>query len=184
MNDVLDTLTWLPKPWEITLNEVSRAMLKHAYDYANENSPDPSTKNGAILVRQDGYVLAHGVNKFPEGVAETEERLRDKATKYRLVVHAENGAIFNAARSGQQTYGSTLYCPFYACSECAKAIIQGGIKRVVGHAQIMALASEHTVWVKSIQDAWDMLHESGVKCELFTGRIGIKTRFNGKDILV
>lgn len=162
---------------------MSRLRLCEAYKYANECSPDPSTKNGAVLVSTDGK-FTYGVNKFPEGIAETESRLTDKPTKYRLVVHAENGAIFNAAKHGKQVNGATLYCPFYACSECAKAIIQSGIKRVVGHAQIMALAFEHTTWVQSIVHAWDMLHEAGVECVLYDGMLGITTRFNGKDISV
>lgn len=184
MSNTLEKVGWLPSPIVFTTERVSRLMLLDAYEYANDRSPDPSTKNGAVLVGADGKVLTYGVNKFPEGVAETQSRLTDKTTKYRLVVHAENGAIFNAAKHGRQVNGATLYCPFYACSECAKAIIQSGIKRVVGHAQLMELASEHTTWVQSIIYAWDILHEAGVECVLYDGTVGITTRFNGKDIPV
>lgn len=185
MSDIREELKWLSKTELcLTTGEIAKKMLTAAYEYANETSPDPSTKNGAILVDKYHRILTYGVNRFPRGVAETESRLTDKETKYRLVVHAENGAIFNAARHGKAVHGSTLYCPFYACSECAKAIIQGGVIRVVGHAQLMALASEHTTWVKSIVDAWDMLHEAGVECDLYDGEIGLTTRFNGKDIRV
>lgn len=177
-------LAWLSGPINLTADENCRLILLEAYQHAREMSPDPSTKNGAVLIDQYGKILTYGVNKFPDGIAEIESRFIDKETKYRLVVHAENGAIFNAAKHGKTTNGSTLYCPFYSCSECAKAIIQGGIKRVVGHAQLMALASEHTIWVKSITSAWDMLHEAGVQCDLYDGVVGITTRFNGQDISV
>jgi len=184
MSDILRSLEWLPGPLCLTTGEIARRRLRDAYEHASDVSPDPSTKNGAVLVGVDGSVLAYGVNRFPIGVAEKTSRLIDKETKYRLIVHAENGAIFNAARHGKMVFGATLYCPFYACSECAKAIIQSGIKRVVGHAQLMALAVKHTVWTKSIVNAWDMLHEAGVQCCLYDGTIGEIIRFNGKDISI
>lgn len=184
MSDIKDGLKWLPEPFVLSTCELNRKMLRDAYQFANKYSPDPSTKNGAILVNIDGDSISYGVNKFPDGVIETEERLTNKEIKYRLVVHAENGAVFNAAKNGKSINGATLYCPFYACSECAKAIIQSGIEVVVGHAQLMALASEHTVWVKSIVDAWKMLHEAGVYCALYDGVIGVTTRFNGQDMRV
>ncbi len=184
MNSIMESLSWLPRPIILTTSKRERDILLKTYLYAKEVSPDPSTKNGAVLVGVDGHILVFGVNKFPKGIAETQSRLIDKEIKYRLVVHAENGAIFTAARCGKRVHGSTLYCPFYSCTECAKAIIQSGVKRVVGHAQLMALASKHTTWVKSIIHAWDMLHESGVQCDLYDGIVGITTRFNGQDIAV
>lgn len=182
--DINSQLQWLPRPFVITNDETCCRILGSAYEYANSNSPDPSTKNGAILIDKNNNVLAYGVNKFPTGIAETEGRLINKKTKYQLIVHAENGAIFNAARHGRAVNDSTLYCPFYACLECAKAIIQSGVKRVVGHAQLMVLASEHMAWVESIVEAWHMMHEAGVRCELYDGTIGVTTRFNGQDIAV
>lgn len=184
ISNILKQLKWLPDPIVLTVEELARERLFYSYDYANVRSPDPSTKNGSMIISSIGETVAYGVNKFPNGVAETKSRLTDKATKYRLVIHAENGAIFNAARHGQKTKGATLYCPFYACSECAKAIIQCGIVRVVGHAQLMAKAGEHTVWVQSIIDAWNVLHEAGVQCDLYNGEVGIMTRFNGQDLWV
>lgn len=184
MSNVLETVKWLPLPITFTIGKTVRTRLFEAYTYANERSPDPSTKNGSVLISPDGTIIAYGVNKFPEGIAETESRLADKPTKYRLVVHAENGAIFDAAKHGKRVDGATLYCPFYACTECAKAIIQSGIKRVVGHAHLMSLASDHTTWVQSIIDAWNMMHEAGVECVLYDGIVGITTRFNGQDIPV
>lgn len=184
MNNTMESVEWLPGPVILTTSNRDRDMLRLAYKHANEVSPDPSTKNGAVLVDTLSGSLIFGVNKFPPGIAETESRLINKSTKYRLIVHAENSAIFNAAKHGRIVYGATLYCPFYACSECAKAIIQSGIRRVVGHAQLMALASEHTTWVQSIIYAWDMLHEAEVRCDLYDGSIGLTTRFNGKDIPV
>lgn len=184
MSNILEGLKWLPKPIGFTTAEVDLRRLWGAYSHANESSPDPSTKNGAILVDDNDNILTYGINRFPIGIAETESRLTDKAVKYRLVVHAEDSAILNAARHGLAVNGSTLYCPYYACSDCAKSIIQAGVKRVVGHAQLMVLALEHKTWVQSIFDAWETLHEAGVQCDLYNGAVGVMTRFNGQDISV
>lgn len=97
-------------------------------------SKDPSTKVGVALTNQHGRVIATGYNGFARGVADTEERLNDRPTKYELVVHAEANAIVNCAREGVSTMGSTLYVwpGNHICNECAKLIIQAGIIRTVG----------------------------------------------------
>lgn len=93
------------------------------------NSPDPSSKIGAIVVK-DNEVKGYGWNDFPRGVQQLEERWNDRETKLRYVVHAEVNAILNA---GDEARGSTIYIhgfPF-ACSGCAKMIAQADIQRVV-----------------------------------------------------
>ena len=101
-----------------------------------------------------------------------------------MIVHAELSAILEAAKKGLSTFNTTLYCPFYSCNECAKAIINSGIKKVIGHAQLMCLASQHTTWIDSIILGWSLLHESGVECYLYDGKFDLNTRFNGKDISI
>lgn len=182
MKSILNDLVWLPGPFTIVTNDGHRDMLKIAYDHGNNNSPDPSTKNGAILVRGHDNIVSFGVNRFPAGIAETKSRLEDRATKYRIVVHAEHSAILAAAKHGVGTKLLTMYCPFYACTECAKSIINAGIREVIGHAQLMAIAFEHTTWVESIRLAWQTLQEAGVKCTLYDGKVGVTTRFHEQDI--
>ena len=182
MTKLQTELSWLLRSFSVTTDTVDKYFLEQAYEHS-QTSPDPSTKNGAVLVRRE-LGIAFGVNRFPKGIAETKSRLHHRPTKYRLVVHAESSAILNAARNGNSTLNTTLYCQFYTCSDCAKAIIQAGIKRVVGHAQLMKLASGHTEWIESIRFGWEMLHEAGVECALYDGNLGITTRFNGKDIFV
>jgi len=184
MNSTQLKLDWLPQPFALTTNIIDRHFLELAYQHGNATSPDPSTKNGAVLVGSDSKIITYATNRFARGIAETRTRLTDKPTKYRMVVHAENGAVFNAALHGKSTRDATLYCPFYACSECAKAIIQSGIRRVVGHAQFMAIASSHQAWVESIIYGWGMMQEAGVECVLFDGIFGILARLNSQDIAV
>lgn len=91
-------------------------------------SKDPSTQVGAVLVRPDRTIASVGYNGFPRGVEDHEELYEDRSKKYPRVVHAELNAVLSA---NGDTKGNTLYCTLYPCSECAKAIIQTGIKTVV-----------------------------------------------------
>ena len=95
-------------------------------------SKDPSTKVGAIVVGEHGQLLSQGYNGFPRGIKDSNDRLNNRERKYELVVHAEMNAIYNASLTGVSLRDSTLYvygCP--VCNECAKGIIQVGIKKVV-----------------------------------------------------
>jgi dCMP deaminase len=185
MTNIHESLSWLGVPPIITTDEKDKVFLRLAYGYANSHSPDPSTKNGAIIVDSLGETITFAVNRFPPGIAETPKRLNDRQTKYKLVVHAEAGAILSAVYHGKMIRNSTLYCPFYSCGECAKSIIASrGIKRIVGHAQMMSLASGHDAWTNTITDGWKMLDEAGIQCYLFDGHLGMLARFNYQDIVL
>jgi dCMP deaminase len=97
-------------------------------------SKDPSTKVGAVLVNDLKQVVGMGYNGFARGVEDTSERLNNRETKYKLVVHAEVNAIIQA---GHDARDSVLYvCPSFMippiCHDCCKMAIQAGIKGVVG----------------------------------------------------
>jgi dCMP deaminase len=92
-------------------------------------SKDPSSQVGCVIADDDNKVIGLGYNGFPKGVADTDERLNDRETKYKYVVHSEPNAIANA-NGGVK--GCTAYTyPFAPCSECMKVLITHGIKRVV-----------------------------------------------------
>jgi dCMP deaminase len=96
-------------------------------------SKDPSTKVGSVIARPDRTVAALGFNGFARGVLDHSERYDDRPTKYEMVVHAELNAILNTRESLE---GYTLYVtPLPPCSQCAAAIIQRGIGRVVIQAK-------------------------------------------------
>ena len=121
-------------------------------EFVAQWSKDPSTKCGAVIVGEDNEVLATGFNGFPRGVAEEgeacgvylngeewssygliEERW-ERPAKYEWVEHAERNAIYNAARTGAKLVGATMYLNYAVecCADCTRAIIQSGIRRVVG----------------------------------------------------
>ena len=98
---------------------------------AARRSKDPSTQVGACIVSQDNIIISTGYNGMPKGCSDDEfpwDRVGEE-TKYPYVVHAELNAILNA--SGRDLRGSRLYVALFPCNECAKAIIQSGVKEVL-----------------------------------------------------
>lgn len=97
-----------------------------------ERSKDPSTQAGAVIASQANVVIGLGYNGFPRGVDhdvfpwERDGELHE--TKYAYVCHAEENAVYNA---NNITAGGKIYCTLFPCNECAKTIIQNGIKEVI-----------------------------------------------------
>ena len=98
---------------------------------AARRSKDPSTQVGACIVSQENIIISTGYNGMPKGCSDDEFPWdREGAeTKYPYVVHAELNAILNA--NGRDLRGSRVYVALFPCNECAKAIIQSGVKEVV-----------------------------------------------------
>ena len=91
-----------------------------------------TTKIGAVVVGAQKQILAQGYNGFPRGIDDDVRRLADRETKLKYVVHAEMNCIYNACHSGVCLNGAILFVSgLPVCSECAKGVIQVGIKRVV-----------------------------------------------------
>ena len=124
-------------------------------------SKDPSKKIGAIAIGSKGQVLAQGFNGFPRGIDDTDERLNDRETKYKYVVHAEMNLIYNATFNGISLDGSTVYIyGLPLCSECAKGLIQVGVKRIVMSRD--SLESADDKWLESFELTMQLLNESGI----------------------
>ena len=98
---------------------------------ASKRSKDPNTQVGACIVDENNIILSTGYNGFPYGCSDDEfpwDRSGED-TKYKYVVHAELNAILNAR--GKNLNNARIYVDLFPCNECAKAIIQSGIKEVV-----------------------------------------------------
>ena len=100
---------------------------------AAKRSKDPNTQVGACIVSPENIIISTGYNGMPKGCSDDEfpwERSGDdeNETKYPFVVHAELNAILNA--NGRDLRGSRLYVALFPCNECAKAIIQSGVREV------------------------------------------------------
>ena len=119
-------------------------------------SKDPSSQVGAVAVK-DRRLLATGFNGFPIGLAD-DDRLHDRAAKYRRIVHAEANVVAWAAREGVSLLGATLYVsPFHPCADCAKLLVQAGIARIVHSA-----APTPSRWRADFATANQILTEAGL----------------------
>lgn len=133
-----------------------------------QRSKDPNSQVGACIVSPDNKILSIGYNGFPIGCSDDEiswEREGDfQNTKYPYVCHAELNAILNY--TGTTLKESKIYVALFPCNECAKAIIQSGIKEVI----YMCDKYKDTDAVKVSKRLFDM---SGVKYTQYNSR-GIK----------
>lgn len=146
-----------------------KLLMKAAYIEA-QKSTNISTQNSALLVNDNNTIILSATNSFPDKVAETEQRQKDKSVRQKYSVHAERNVIYKAAKAGIRTEGLTMVSPWATCTECAWAIIQSGIKRLVTHKQALDKSNS---WQEDIDFAFAMLREAGVEIIIFDGKIGI-----------
>ncbi|QLY39595.1 dCMP deaminase family protein [Hujiaoplasma nucleasis] len=101
-------------------------------DLSSKRSKDDTSQVGACIVNERNHIVGIGYNGFPIGCSDDElpwEREGEFLdTKYAYVVHAEANAILN---SSTDLLDSRIYVTLFPCNECAKLIIQSGIKEVV-----------------------------------------------------
>lgn len=126
-------------------------------------SKDPNTQVGAVIVNQNKEIIATGYNGLPWGCNDDNypwenDRENWLETKYPYVVHAEANAIIHAR---QNCAGFSLYTTLFPCCECAKLIIQAGIK------QIFYSSDKHSK-KEEIIAAKRMLHDAGVEFNLIS----------------
>jgi dCMP deaminase len=133
-------------------------------------SPDQRTKVGCIIVGPDGRVRCEACNTFPVGVDGVPERAV-APLKYIWIEHAERNAIYLAARRGVSTEGCTMIIELTPCVDCARAIIQAGVVRVVINKRRSAeycgvrYSGEHST-------ALAMLAEAGVVVRFASPSVG------------
>jgi dCMP deaminase len=133
-----------------------------------QKSKDPSTKVGCVIVGDDNAILSMGFNGFPRGVDEHNSARWKRPEKYNWVEHAERNAIYNAARHGINLFGARAYLNWEPkpCADCTRALIQAGIKEIVGPNRPFGGkgAGKHY----SINHADVMLREAGVIQRVWT----------------
>ncbi len=134
-------------------------------------SKDPSTQVGACIVNQNKRIVGMGYNGFPSGCEEdsfpwdNDKDFLD--SKYAYVVHAEVNAILNATSNLD---GCTIYVSLFPCNECAKVIIQSGIKHVVFEED--RPECDWNVASKKLFDA------AGVKYSMLENKVNINVDIN------
>jgi dCMP deaminase len=133
-------------------------------ELSSKRSKDPSTQVGACVASSENKVLTMGYNGMPIGCKDEDmpwaREGNNLDTKYLYVCHAEFNAILN---SRVPLDGSRIYVTLFPCNECAKAIVQSGIKEVIYTSDKYA----DTVATKASKKIFDL---AGVKYRKFTGR--------------
>jgi dCMP deaminase len=123
-------------------------------------SKDVNTQIGAVIVGKDKEIVSTGYNSFPRGIRDDKKERQERPEKYYWFEHAERNAIYNAARIGVSTKGTTMYLSCgVPCSDCARGIINAGIVRIFCEK---GGGTERIKWVESAERSWEMFDEAGV----------------------
>lgn len=125
-------------------------------------SKDNSTKIGTIIVGPDREIRSTGYNGMCRGLNDDIPERSVRPTKYQWYEHGERNAIYNAARVGIPLKGCTIYLLSLACVDCARAIIQVGITRVVTTTP----EYDNPRWGEALKLAKQMLDEAGITVDI------------------
>lgn len=120
-------------------------------------SKDSSTQVGAVIISPDKRIITTGYNGMPSRVNDNVQKRWKRPEKYFWVEHAERNAIYQAAKYGISIKGCTMYITMFPCSDCARAIIQSGIKDIV-----TPYYGDDQRWLKSSKIAEEMLIEAQI----------------------
>lgn len=121
-------------------------------------SKDRSTKVGCVIVGPNNEIRSTGYNSFPRGIDDANEERHQRPEKYAWTEHAERNAIYNAARHGTPTEGCRAFLPWFPCMDCARALVQAGIKEVVGVEPDLSTPK----WGEDFRRALVLFDEAGV----------------------
>jgi dCMP deaminase len=141
-------------------------------------SKDTSSKVGAVIVGANREIRSTGYNSFVRGINDHVPERYERPEKYCWFEHAERNAIYNAARVGIPLDGCTIYVLGFPCADCARAIIQSGIRTV-----IYLLAGFNQKWQEHRVRSEKMFEEADVRVIEFKGQIirKIESLIDGKD---
>ena len=122
-------------------------------------SKDRSTQIGAVIVGKNKEILSTGYNSFPRGLDDNLPERQERPIKYFYFEHAERNAIYKAARLGISLKNTKMYCTYFPCVDCARAIIQAGIIKLYTNKPDL----NHEKWGESWVNAIIMFKECGVE---------------------
>lgn len=174
---------YIPPSWD-------EWFLKLMYLVA-EKSKDPKTKIGALLVK-DRRIISTGYNGLCRGVNDNVPERLVRPEKYFWFEHAERNSVYAAAYHGISTEGATMYTNGTPCTDCARAVIQAGITKVIVHkpyedmsADVQKISQGHgEKWQGHNERTMAMFKEAGVILEVYPMNVGAWCYFDGKRFSV
>jgi dCMP deaminase len=129
-------------------------------------SKDEKTQIGAVIVGEDNEIVSTGYNSFPRGISDDISERQERPEKYFWFEHAERNAIYNAARIGVSTKGTTMYLTCgIPCADCCRGIINAGITTIV--CEVGDAGAKGPKWEESGKRSLQMFNEAGVKIQYY-----------------
>jgi dCMP deaminase len=138
---------------------------------AATRSKDKSTTLGAVIVTDDNLVIATGYNSFPRDINDNDLKRQERPAKYLYFEHAERNAIYSAVRHGISTRGCRMYTQGQPCADCARAVIQAGIKEVISHDEWECKTRMNETWNDNRKAGQEMMDEAGIKTRRWFGKL-------------
>ncbi len=137
--------------WDKRLTDVA--------EFVAQWSKDTGTKVGAVIADTDNRIVSTGYNGLPAGCDDDIKSRYERPQKYLWTEHAERNAIYSAAKNGVPLKGCSIYLKWFPCADCARAIIQSGITKVVCTQPDL----DTPKWGEHFKIALDMFHEIGIQ---------------------
>ena len=132
-------------------------------------SKDKNTQIGVVVVGKDNSIVSTGYNSFARGINDDIDERQEKPEKYFWFDHAERNAIYNAARIGLSTLGTTMYMTCgISCADCARAIINSGISKIILRTGRGATTQK---WQESSKRSMQMFKEAGIEVIYFENNL-------------
>lgn len=144
-------------------------------------SKDSSTHIGAVVVGPDNEVRSLGYNSFPRGINDDVIERQERPEKYYWFEHAERNSIYNATLLGTSLKGCKMYTNGIPCMDCARAIVQAGIKEVI--VDEYWDDNNYDIWIENANRTKVLFNESGVKIRFWKGDLVQIHRFKRGEIV-
>lgn len=143
----------------------------------SKRSKDENTQVGAVIIGSGKEIISTGYNSFPRGINDKVKARQERPEKYYWFEHAERNAIYNAARSGVSLKDCTLYVPAMPCMDCARGIVQVGIRRVIINAEDQRKWDKKDKWIEHSKRTVELFGEAGVELFVLDWYTDVKESF-------
>ncbi len=160
ITEPLVTSLIFPETKERLSHQKAMRYMKDVEFHAQNHSKEATTKVGALVIGPTDDPRSTGYNGAVRGSsADVDWRINARPEKYNWISHAEENAICNAARSGAKLYNSIMFTTHFPCINCARLIVQSGIKMVIS-----AAPDKHFMdrWEESVSRSVTMFGEARV----------------------